>query len=73
MSMRYQITVKPNSSQEKIVKTSDDELTVYLRAKPHDGEANKALIKLLAKHFDIPKTSIKIIRGTNSRVKTVEL
>ena len=73
MSMRYQITVKPNSSQEKIVKTSDDELTVYLRAKPHDGEANKALIKLLVKHFDVPKTSIKIIRGTNSRVKTVEL
>lgn len=73
MSMRYQITVKPNSSQEKIVKTGDDELTVYLRAKPHDGEANKALIKLLAKHFDVPKTSIKIIRGTNSRVKTVEL
>lgn len=71
--MRYQITVKPNSSQEKIVKTSDDGLTVYLRAKPHDGEANKALIKLLAKHFDVPKTSIKIIRGANSRIKTVEL
>ena len=70
--MRYAITVKPGSSQEKIVKTGENEFTVYLRAKPHDGEANDALIKLLAKHFKIPKTSIKIIRGTKSRNKIIE-
>ena len=70
---QYQITVKPGSSQEKIVECSDGELIVYLRAKPHDGEANTALIKLLAKHFDVPKTSIKITRGQKSRIKTVEI
>jgi len=70
---QYQITVKPGSSQEKIVEGSDGELIVYLRAKPHDGEANTALIKLLAKHFDVPKTSIKITRGQKSRIKTVEI
>ena len=70
--MKYQITVKPGSSQEKIVETAPCELTVYLRAKPHDGEANTALIKLLAKHFKIPKTSITITRGTHSRTKTLE-
>ena len=70
--MRYQITVKPGTSQEKIVTTGDNELTIYLRAKAHDGEANEALIKLLSKHFDVAKTSIKIIRGANSRVKIIE-
>jgi len=70
---KYQITVKPGSSQEKIVEVSPDELVVYLRAKPHDGEANTALIKLLSKHFGVPKTSIRVLRGAKSRIKTIEI
>lgn len=88
---RYSITVKPGSSQEKIVEAGaavedntagmssvaadvdvDGSLIVYLRAKPHDGEANAALIKLLAKHFKIGKTAIKILRGVKSRQKLIE-
>ena len=69
---KYLITVKPGSSQEKIIESSPSELTVYLRAKAHDGEANTALIKLLAKHFDVSKTSITITRGAKSRHKTIE-
>ena len=68
---KYKVTVKPGSSQEKIIATSTNELTVYLRAKPHDGEANTALVNLLAKHFKVPKTSITISRGAHSRTKIV--
>ena len=68
----YSITVKPGSSQEKIVTGPDGTFTVYLHASAHDGEANVALIKLLAKHFKVPKTSITITRGTHSRRKIVE-
>ena len=71
--MKYTITVKPGSSQEKILETAPGELTVYLRAKPHDGEANDALIKLLSKHFKVAKTTITITHGQKSRTKTVEL
>ena len=70
--MKYQVTVKPGSSQEKIIETAPDALTIYLRAKPHDGEANDALVKLLSKHFKVPKTSIKIAHGAKSRTKTIE-
>ena len=70
--MKYTVTVKPGTSQEKIIATGENELTVYLRVKPHDGEANEVLIKLLSKYFDIPKTSIKITRGAKSRAKTIE-
>lgn len=71
--MKYRIITKPGTSQEKIIQTAKDELTVYLRAKPHDGEANIALIKLLAKHFKVGKTAIKIIRGANSHTKIIEI
>ena len=70
--MKYQVTVKPGSSQEKIIETGQNELTVYLRAKPHDGEANTALIKLLSKYFKVPKTTISITRGAKSHKKSVE-
>jgi len=65
------IKVKTGSSQEKIVEQSS-EIIAYLRAKPHDGEANKALIRLLATHFDVPRTSIRIVRGEKSHIKTIE-
>ncbi len=70
--MKYIVAVKPGSSREKIIETAPGELTVYLRAKPHDGEANNALIKVLAKHFKVPKTTINIVRGVKSHTKIIE-
>lgn len=69
---KYQVLVKPGSSQEKII-VQDDVLVVYLRAKPHDGEANDALVKSLAKFFRVPKTQIAIIKGAKSRKKIIEI
>ncbi len=70
---KLSLIIKPGSSQEKIVENDDGSLVVYLRAKPHDGEANTALIKLLSKHFHIGKTSITIISGAKSRNKIIEI
>ena len=70
--MRYVVTVKPGSSQQKVVESAPRELTVYLRAKPHDGEANAALLKVLGKYFQRPRTTINIVRGHKSRTKIIE-
>ena len=70
---KYRVMVKPGSSQEKIVEVKADELIVYLRVKPHDGEANEMLIKMLSKYFKVPKTTIKIVRGGRSRIKIIEI
>ena len=70
--MKYTVQVKPGSSQEKVIEAGDGELTVYLHARAHDGEANSALIAVLAKYFKIPKTSIKIVQGAHSRRKIIE-
>lgn len=68
----YSVFVKPGSSQEKIVESADGEITVYLHAGAHDGEANTALIKILSKYFKVPKTSIAITHGAHSRHKVIE-
>lgn len=48
-------------------------LRVQITAAPEKGKANEALIKLLAKHYDTPKSAITLIRGETSRVKTLEI
>lgn len=68
------VTVKPGSKKGDLLVTNQDgSLTVFLRARPVDGAANTALIELLSKHFDVPKTGVEILKGRNSRTKLVEL
>ena len=71
--MIYQVTVKTGSKKGPLVEKADDGLVVYLREKPHDGEANTALIKLLSDYFNVPKTSIVIKSGAKSHHKTIEI
>ena len=46
-------------------------LKVRVRARPVDGEANVALIKLLAKALGVPKSSLTLERGGQSRLKMI--
>lgn len=66
--------IKPGSKKgDKIERQEDGTYIIYLRARAHEGEANAALINLLAKTFDVPKTTIKIKSGASSRLKLIEL
>lgn len=62
-----------NSSDSLNFLDAPRQLTVYLREKPVDGEANAALIKLLAKHFHVAKSCIHIKTGVRGRRKLVEV
>ena len=70
--MKYIVKVKPGASQEKIIHEAEGVLIIHMHARPHDGEANRALLEILAKYFGVPKTSIKIVSGLKSRTKIVE-
>lgn len=66
--------VKPGSKKGPLVEVNDDaSLTVYLLQRAVDGAANKGLIELLAKHFDISKSRISIESGFTSRIKRVSV
>ncbi len=71
--MIYMVIVKPGSKKGPLVEEDREKLTVYLREKPHDGEANAALIKILAKYFDVSKSQVEIKTGGKSRTKIVEI
>ncbi|MDD1414790.1 DUF167 domain-containing protein [Dolichospermum sp. ST_con] len=71
--MQKRVKVKPNSKQQKIEELADGSLNVHLKSPPVDGKANEELIKLLAKKFDVSKSSIRIKSGTTSRQKVIEI
>jgi uncharacterized protein len=69
-----QLKVVPNASRNEICGTIEDAtgqqlLKVKVAAVPDDGKANKALIKFLAKEWNIASSNIEIISGTTSRNK----
>lgn len=71
--MIYAVHVKPNSKKGPLVVADGDQLVVYLRARPVDGAANAALIKILAEHFGVHRCQISIKTGQTSRHKLIEL
>lgn len=48
-------------------------LKVRVRARPVEGEANEALIKLLAKALGVSKSAVAIQRGGQSRTKMIDI
>lgn len=71
--MLINITVKPNSSIGPLIKEEGELIVAHINEIPVENRVNKSLIKLISKHYKIPKTNIKIIRGHKSRYKTIEI
>ena len=70
--MIVNVRVTPRARVQKIV-ADGDSLRVYTNAAPTDGAANAAVIKMLAKHYGVPKSSIRIVRGETSHDKVIEI
>jgi uncharacterized protein (TIGR00251 family) len=48
-----------------------DRLKVYLTSPPVDGQANRALLKFLAKTLKTPPSSLRLAQGAASREKLI--
>lgn len=46
---------------------------IRLNAPPVDGAANDELVKFVAKTLKLPKSSVKLVSGHASRLKTLEI
>ncbi len=71
--MRITVRVKPNAKKDEIKKIDTDYYEVRVTAIPEKGKANKKVVQVLSKHFKIPKSKIRLIRGETSREKVFEL
>jgi len=69
----FKVLVQPRSSQNMLVGLHNDALKVKLTAPPVNNAANRMIIQFLAKALSVPKSSLEIVSGHNSRKKQVLL
>ena len=73
MTMKISVHLKPNSRhREEVVMNDDGSLTIYTKAPAIEGRANAAA-KLLAKHFGVAPSKVKLVRGATSKYKVFEI
>ena len=70
--MKIRVKIKPNSRTEELGQEGDS-FIVKVREPPREGKANQAVIKLLAQHFGVPQSQVRIISGLRSRNKVIEV
>ena len=71
--LTFSVRVVARASSSGIVGEYDGALRVRVAAPPVEGAANKELIKVLAKSFELPLKAVEIISGLNSKSKTVRI
>lgn len=76
--VRLPVKLSPKSSKDAVEGWDVDPegrpvLKVRVRAQPVDGAANAALIALLAKALAVPRRDVNLARGSQSRLKMVEI
>jgi uncharacterized protein (TIGR00251 family) len=66
------VRVTPRSSRNK-VEVVDGQVRIWVTASPTDGQANEAVIQILAKSLGIPPSRITLVRGHTGRDKTLRV
>lgn len=68
--MLYEVNVEFN---KEFLNIKENQITIGIKSKPIKGEANKEIIKKLAKHFRISSSLVQIKSGHKSNQKIIQI
>jgi len=71
--MKIFVKVKPKAKEEKVEKIDDINFKVSVKESPEKGRANRAVVKTLADYFTVNQTNVRIISGSTSKLKIIEI
>jgi uncharacterized protein (TIGR00251 family) len=71
--LSFAVKAQPRSSRERIESVVDGALKVALTAPPVEGEANAALVALVARALGVSKRDVSLARGATGRNKVLEV
>jgi uncharacterized protein len=72
-AIEFEVHVRPRASRSALAGTHDGVLALRVCAPPADGQANDAVIELLATTFGVRPGAIEIVRGASSRRKLIRI
>jgi len=65
------IHLQPGAKRNEIVGFKEGVLYAKVTALPQKGQANRALLELMAQTLGVPRSDVDIIRGQSSRSKVI--
>ena len=69
----FDVLVTPRASRARLGPLHGDRIKLAVTSPPVDGEANAAVIELVAKAFGVPRSAVEVIAGAASRRKTIRV
>ncbi len=71
---QFAIYVKPGSKLGPLIEADiSGDMTIYLRERPVDTQANPQIVRMIAEHLMVPKNKVQIIRGEKTRQKLIRV
>lgn len=70
---RLQLTVVPRAATDRVGPYADGTLRVRVTRPPADGEANRAVLRLVAEALNLSVSRVTLISGQRGRRKLVEV
>lgn len=67
------VLVQPRASRAKVGPVHGDRLKLAVTSPPVDGEANAAVLELLAEVLEVPRGALEVSAGASSRRKTIRI
>jgi uncharacterized protein (TIGR00251 family) len=67
------LRVQPRASRDEVAGLHGDRLKLRISAPPVEGAANRHLCRYLAELFQVPASSVRLVRGERGRDKTIEV
>jgi uncharacterized protein YggU (UPF0235/DUF167 family) len=71
MAKVLRVTVQPNARSASLSRREDGTWLASVPARPVEGRANEALLRLVAAHYGVPRSRVTLRAGQRARVKTV--
>ncbi len=71
--MIIRVRAKPRSKKEYVKEIEEGFYEVAVSETPEEGKANDRIIELMAIHFGVPKSKLRIIKGERSRLKLLSI
>jgi uncharacterized protein (TIGR00251 family) len=71
--LTFAVRVVPRASRTEIAGEYNGALKIRVAAPPVEGAANREVIRLLAKVFNLPQNAVEIVSGTASKNKIVHI
>lgn len=73
MNMYLKVKAFPDAKKDAVIPVGDGAFEVYVRAPAQQGQANRAVARILGEYLGVPIKSLRLIRGFQTRSKLFQL